>query len=96
MEQFQGVFSAIVVLMMLAGALVFLRSRGVARFQMPNVRGGSATRRLQSIERLPLTAQHSLHLVRVGDREVLIAVSPSGCAVVDGQVAGILDRGLRS
>jgi flagellar biogenesis protein FliO len=39
---------------------------------------------LQSIERLPLTAQHSLHLVRVAGRVILIAVSPGGCSVLDG------------
>jgi flagellar biogenesis protein FliO len=38
---------------------------------------------LQSIERLPLTPQHSLHLVRVAGRTVLIAVSPGGCSLLD-------------
>ncbi len=34
------------------------------------------------IERMPLTAQHSLHLVRVLDETILIGVSPSGCTQI--------------
>ena len=88
MEQLQGIFSALAVLMLLGGALFFLRNKGMARFQMPNVRGASTTRKLQSIERLALSAQHSMHLVRVGDREVLVVISPSGCSLVDGETLG--------
>ncbi|MEO8659290.1 MAG: flagellar biosynthetic protein FliO [Bryobacteraceae bacterium] len=39
--------------------------------------------RLQSIERLTLTPHHSLHLVRVDDRTVMVAVSPSSCTVTE-------------
>ena len=45
---------------------------------------------MQVIERLPLTPQHSLHLVSVGGRTLLVAVSPVGCTVVDG--VGLLIR----
>jgi len=36
-------------------------------------------RALEQIERLALTPQHSLHLVRVQGRELLIATYPQGC-----------------
>jgi flagellar biogenesis protein FliO len=39
--------------------------------------------RLQSIERLSLTPHHSLHLVRVDDRTVMVAVSPTSCTVTE-------------
>lgn len=39
--------------------------------------------RLQSIERLALTPHHSLHLVRVDDRTLVVAVSPSSCTVTE-------------
>ena len=39
---------------------------------------------MQALERLALTPQHSLHLVSIGGRVLLVAVSPSGCTVVDG------------
>jgi len=39
---------------------------------------------MQAIERLSLTPQHSLHLVSVSGRVLLIAVSPGGCSLLDG------------
>ncbi len=83
MEELQQATIVIGVLAALAIALYVLRSKGVVQFATP-VRGGANARRLQSIERLPLTAQHSLHLVRVAGRVMLIAVSPGGCSVLDG------------
>jgi len=83
MEQFEQLFAVAGVLMLLGGALYFLRGKGMARFGLRT--GGAANaRQLQSIERLPLTPQHSLHLIRVYGRIVLIAVSPGGCSVLDG------------
>ena len=43
----------------------------------------SAGRRMECLERLPLGPQHTLHLVRVGQTELLLALSPSGCALVE-------------
>jgi flagellar biogenesis protein FliO len=37
---------------------------------------------MQSVERLGLGAQHSLHLVRVGEQAMLVASFPSGCALI--------------
>jgi flagellar biogenesis protein FliO len=49
----------------------------------------SSGRRLESLERLSLTPQHTLHLVRVGERTLLVSASPAGCAVLEsGQAAG--------
>lgn len=83
MEDIQQVMAVIAVLIALGTSLYVLRSKGLVRFAMQG-KPGSNTRRLQSVERLPLTAQHSLHLVKVGGREILIAVSPSGCSVIEG------------
>jgi flagellar biogenesis protein FliO len=83
MEQFEQLSAVAGVLILLGGALLFLRSRGMARFGM-KAAGTADRRQLQPIERLPLTSQHSLHLVRVYGRIVLIAVSPGGCSVLDG------------
>ena len=38
---------------------------------------------MQVVERMPLTANHSLHLVKIQDRVILIGVSPSGCHQID-------------
>lgn len=41
------------------------------------------TRSLQLLERVVLTPQHSLHLVRADGREWLLATHPQGCTVVN-------------
>jgi flagellar biogenesis protein FliO len=86
---------AVIVMGVLAAfgiALYVLRNRGMVTFGVKGLRA-SEGRRLQPIERLPLTAQHSLHLVKVSGRVMLIAVSPGGCVLLDsgredGSIAG--------
>ena len=39
-------------------------------------------RDMELVERLPLTAQHSLQLVRVMDRTLLIGISPAGLNLI--------------
>jgi len=80
--------AVVLVLGLLGGALYFLRSRGIASFQTPPSpfgRQGSA-RQMKVVERIPLGGQHALHLVRVGDRLMLIATGPGSCQIVDSQV----------
>jgi flagellar biogenesis protein FliO len=82
-EEIQQAVVVMAVLGALGIALYVLRSRGMVRFGLKGM-GEASSRRLQAIERLPLTAQHSLHLVKVSGRTMLIAVSPGGCSVLDG------------
>ena len=82
MEILSQMLSVAAVLAMLGGALWWLRRKGMAQFAPIGARR-KAGRRLELIERLPLTPQHSLHLVRIVDKAVLIALSPSGCTVLD-------------
>ena len=74
--------AVITVLGMLGGALWWLRRKGLAQFAPAGSRR-KACRRIELIERLTLTPQHSLHLVRIADKAVLIALSPTGCTVLD-------------
>lgn len=83
MEAIQQILSVVLVLALLGGTLYWLRSKGMAQFAVRGARRG-AGRRMQSLERLPLGPQHSLHLVSVAGRVLLIAVSPGGCSVLDG------------
>jgi len=85
MEAIQQALVVLFVLGLLGATLYWLRGQGIARFSGKIVRGGGA-RRMKTIERLVLTPQHSLHLVNVSGRVLLIAVSPGGCAVLDGEV----------
>lgn len=39
--------------------------------------------RLETLDRLPLSPQHTLYLVRVGNRAVLIGAHPGGCRLLE-------------
>lgn len=78
----QHMIAVLMVMGLLFGALHWLRRRGIAGFP---TRLRRVPRRLQLIEKLPLTAQHSLHVVRMDDRALLIAVSPSGCSLLESR-----------
>jgi flagellar biogenesis protein FliO len=81
MYELQQVFGVLIVLGLLGATLWWLRRRGLAHVAgLPSRRRASV---LESVERLPLSATHMLHLVRVADRAVLLATSPGGCQVVE-------------
>jgi len=42
----------------------------------------SRSRTLASLEQLPLTQKHTLHLVKIHDQELLIATHPQGCSIL--------------
>jgi flagellar biogenesis protein FliO len=69
------------VLALLAGALMLLKKRGMAQFTLPAGRA----RQLEVIERLALGPQHTIHLVRVGARSVLIATAPGNCEILESR-----------
>ena len=79
MEVLQQMMAVALVLALLAGSLWWLRRRGFAGVALAK-RGGE--RRMECLERLPLGPQHTLLLVRVGDRELLLASSPSGVGLL--------------
>lgn len=76
-------FAAIALAMaLLGGALWALKKRGVASFRISGT-SVSAPRRLEVVERISLGPQHSLHLVRAGDRLLLVATAPNSCQLLD-------------
>ena len=77
----QQILSVFLVLGLLGGLLWLLKNRGFAYTRGPARR--KAGQHLESIARLPLTPQHSVHLVRVSDHAVLLALSPAGCTLVE-------------
>lgn len=81
MESLQQALAVLAVFGILGGTLWWLRRRGLAHVSgiVRRRKGGI----LQSVESLPLSASTSLHLVRVADRALLIASSPTGCQVVE-------------
>jgi len=86
MQLIEQLGMVLLVFALLGGLLWFAKRRGMASFPLGSRRAGSG-RRLEVLERVPLTPQHALHLVRVSDRTVLIATAPSSCTLLDAPVA---------
>ena len=90
MEAIQPILAMCLVLGLLGGSLWWLRRKGLAQFSRPGL--GKSERRMQVVEKLSLTPGHSLHLVRVGDRTLLVASSPGGCALLEATPGDGLPR----
>jgi flagellar biosynthetic protein FliO len=84
MEVVQQMTAAVAVLGLLGATLWWLRRRGFAAVALGSRLRG---RRMESLERLPLGPQHTLHLVRLGDTELLLAASPGGCSLLQSTPA---------
>ena len=79
MEAVNQVAAVLSVLGLLTVVVWWLRRRGVR----PGFTRRTRVRLIEDLERVPLGAQQTLHLVRVGERVLLVACYPSGCAVLD-------------
>ena len=82
MEVIRQMVAIGVVFALLAAVLWGQRQRNRGTFRAPAL-FRRPPRRLETVERLPLTAHHSLHLVRAGPWSLLLAVHPGGCSVID-------------
>ncbi len=109
-------FSVLLVFALLATALWALRrggaigQRGALRLGSPGPfrlgfgRRQGRGRSLVSLERLALTQQHSLHLVRIHGQELVVVTHPHGCTLLtDGlspklmsQEPGAHEKGLEA
>ena len=89
MELTEQITMGLLVFALLGGLIWVLKRRGMVSLRLSPRRGGS-TRRLEVIERLPLSPQHAVHRVRVADRVGLIGTAPSGCAILDAST--VLDK----
>ena len=81
MEGFQQILGVIAVFGLLAATLCWARRRGLA--QVPALTQRRKGRILRIVDRVPLAPAHSLHLIRMADRAILLTVSPSGCQVLE-------------
>jgi flagellar biosynthetic protein FliO len=82
METTEQLLAVMVVLGLLCGSLWLLKRKGWAHTSFRRTaRPGQP--RLEVIDRLALTPQHSLHLVRLADRTLLVGLSPQGCNLLE-------------
>ena len=80
MEIARQLLAVTLVLALLATARWTLR-RGAGPFSV--LRKSKPSRRtLEAVERIVLTPQHSLHVVRSGAEEWILATHPQGCKVI--------------
>lgn len=90
MDASRQILAVLFVLILLGGALWAMR-RGTG--PLPALLARAARDRapaLQVTARLTLTPQHSLHVIRAGAREWVVATHPQGCTVIsDGQASGV-------
>ena len=84
MELARQLFSVVLVLALLGLALWWLKSKSLARIGVGSRRRRQRAR-LESVERLRLSPQHSLHLVRMADRALVVAVHASGCSLLESR-----------
>jgi len=73
------ILAVLLVLALLLGTLWLLRRKGMASLNLTLPKRFNGGKQMQILERTSLTAHHSLHLVRIQNRTILIGVSPSGC-----------------
>lgn len=79
MELAWQLFSVAAVVALASGAAWWLRRGGAWRLPSRS----PARRRLALIERLALSPHHTLCLVRSGEEELLVALYPGGCALLE-------------
>ena len=77
MENLQQLGAVLLVLGLLAAAMYGIRHK-----RLPTLGFPGSPKRLQVLERVSLTAQHTLCLVRVGDRELIVTTAPGNCQVI--------------
>lgn len=82
MDGVQQAFGVLIVLALLGALVWVLRRKGLLAANTGR-RGRYAGLHFEVVQRLPLTPQHSLHLVRLAGHAVLVAVSPGGCTAID-------------
>lgn len=76
----QPFFAVLFVLLSLWGAVAFLRKKGIAVWNKPLRKQEPY---IQQLDRMRLTPQHSIHLLRVEERRLLIAVHPQGMTLLE-------------
>jgi flagellar biogenesis protein FliO len=92
MELTEQIAMVLVVFGLLGGLLFFAKKRGMASLPLLG-RRNAGVRRMEVIERVPLTPHHAIHLVRVSGKVVLIGTAPSSVTILDAALPDTLGTG---
>ena len=88
MDAFRQVSAVLLVFGLLGLVLWALRRAGSASFRSTRIgslfarRMSGQPKALETLERISLTPQHALHLVRVNGRDLVVATHPQGCTLL--------------
>ena len=74
--------AAVVFVLALLGGVLWAMRRGISFSRGISFKGSVRARRLETIERVALTPQHALHLVRFDGKELVISTHPQGCSAI--------------
>ena len=85
----QGILAVFGSLALMIGLLTWLRRQGMAHWQVSRRRPRNC---LELVEKLHLTPQHSLHVVRMDGHSLLIGVSPAGCSLLESRTTAQSQR----
>jgi flagellar biosynthetic protein FliO len=91
MELARQMLAVGVVFGLLAAALWALRRRGLVRARGA-ARANDGSPLMEVVDRLALSPQHSLHLVRLADRLLVVATHSGGCSVLRDQPVQPFER----
>ncbi len=81
MDVVQQVLAILLVFGLLAVTVWTLR-RGSISLPGAFSRARGSGRALETVERVSLTAQHAVHLLRVNGRELVVMTHPQGCSLL--------------
>ncbi len=81
MEVTQQLLAVGFVLCLLGGLNWWVRGGRPGKMKFPG-RGSGAGKKLECLERLSLGPQHSIHLIRMGEREIFVAVHGTSLTVL--------------
>jgi len=81
MDIVQQLAAIVFVFALLGGAIVWLRRKNLILLGRPRT-AIPAKQRLQVVDRVRLTPQHSVHVLRAGEREYIIAAHAGGCTLL--------------
>jgi flagellar biosynthetic protein FliO len=93
MITWQQFLAVSLILGLLLAALWLLRRQGFARVVAGLARQSGKQKQMRVLERVALGARHSLHLIALNGRLIVVGVSPDGCRRIASLPADPAPRG---